>query len=147
MSRRSNLFVCEYYGKQFLVRDRPARCLCTDHMNLVALQAETLSSSPKHARWRAWIEQSPHYIRHVPGLRNKFADYLSRCYAEEVKPAHLIAITLLTQDGPATPPPSPITLNEMLAEVHNASVGGHRGSAPSKCKLSLRFHTADLRRK
>ena len=148
-------------------------CLCTDHMNLVALQAETLSASPKHARWRAWIEQFPHYIRHVPGIRNKFADYLSRCYADDnhaprvdtelqvtvyrdasypgtkatlvqTNPIQLAAITLLTQDGATTPPDNPSTLNDMLVEVHNAPVGGHRGVRDTWLELNRRFPNANI---
>ena len=66
-----------YYlrGKDFLVE--------TDHRNLQWIET---SQTPIVVRWRALLQSYSFLIRHIPGVENKVADWMSRMYAitEEV---------------------------------------------------------------
>ena len=52
--------------------------LCTDHNDLVTLNAQNVSACAKTTRWRIWLARFPFIIQHIPGKLNIFADYLSR---------------------------------------------------------------------
>ena len=103
-------------------------CLCTDHMNLVALKATELQASPKHQRWRAWIAQFPFYIKHIPGKLNTNADFLSRSWVEEMQAQTSIAN---------------LTLHDILKEVHDG-VGGHRGVKHTWLEVQKRYPAAEV---
>ena len=66
-----------YYlrGKDFLVE--------TDHRNLQWIET---SQTPIVVRWRALLQSYSFLIRHIPGVENKVADWMSRMYVitEEV---------------------------------------------------------------
>jgi hypothetical protein len=61
-----------YYlrGKDFLVE--------TDHRNLQWIET---SQTPIVVRWRALLQSYSFLIRHIPGVENKVADWMSRMYA------------------------------------------------------------------
>ena len=50
----------------------------TDHMNLVSLSEGAIAASPRCVRWRQYLAQFDYVIRHIAGVRNILADYLSR---------------------------------------------------------------------
>jgi hypothetical protein len=60
-----------YYlrGKEFLVE--------TDHRNLQWIET---SQTPIVVRWRALLQSYSFLIRHIPGVENKVADWMSRMY-------------------------------------------------------------------
>ena len=61
-----------YYlrGKDFLVE--------TDHRNLQWIET---SQTPIVVRWRALLQSYSFLIRHIPGVENKVADWMSRMYS------------------------------------------------------------------
>jgi len=50
----------------------------TDHLNLVSLQEGSIAQSARCTRWRQYLAQFVYVIRHIAGVRNAIADFLSR---------------------------------------------------------------------
>jgi hypothetical protein len=117
--------VCAYKKLERLLIMKP-HCLATDHMNLVTLKATEIQASPKHQRWRAWLAQFPFYLRHIPGVKNTIADYLSRSWTDE-KTASI----------------ANITLTDIFKDVHDG-VGGHRGIKDTWLEINKRYPAAEV---
>ena len=134
-------------GKEFSVE--------TDHRNLQWIET---SQSPIVCRWRALLQSSNFKIRHIPGLENKVADWISRpalnvlhsCMGlREGTPTNVQRLARVNQQHgsqstpPATsaPPAKERTLESMLQKVH----GGRSlryGAAFTWMKTETRFPTA-----
>jgi len=50
----------------------------TDHLNIVALADGSIALSKRCIRWRNYLSRFTYLIRHVAGIKNIVADYLSR---------------------------------------------------------------------
>ena len=105
----------------------------TDHLNLVALSTGTIATSARCVRWRQFLAQFQYIIRHIAGVRNIQADYLSRFSidSETVTPA-LTALQqaedqpLAAGAGPSIAAMQPQSVLEIIRSVHNGRTG-HRG--------------------
>ena len=109
-----------YYlkGKDFLLE--------TDHRNLVWLET---SHVPIIVRWRVLLQSYTFTVRHIPGVDNKVADWLSRMYP--ISPSATTAATL----SPMIHQPS---LDEMFHAVHG-SRSLHHGAKRTYLALCLRY--------
>jgi len=63
----------------------------TDHLNLVSLQEGSIAHSARCTRWRQYLAQFVYVIRHIAGVRNAMADFLSR----EMEPIEASTVTYL----------------------------------------------------
>lgn len=104
-----------YYlrGKEFTVE--------TDHRNLVWIETSLV---PIVIRWRVLLQSYNFTVRHIPGLQNTVADWLSRMFPET-------SSTLSTIQSPLTP-------SEMFNEVHGKRAL-HYGAKRTYLALCKRF--------
>ena len=74
----------------------------TDHRNIVALAESSLATSDRCRRWTEFLTSQQYVIRHIAGVKNITADYLSRFH--ETIPAHIagdgiaVILTMLQAD-------------------------------------------------
>jgi hypothetical protein len=110
--------------------------LCTDHNDIVTLNAQKTTADAMTMRWRNWLAKFPFVIKHIPGKINIIADYLSRCYIptmpthSEVKTANLTATTVMADN---------LTATDMLNRVHRDTPGGHVGAKTTWHNLHKTF--------
>ena len=109
-----------YYlrGKEFLLE--------TDHRNLVWLET---SHVPIIVRWRVLLQSYCFTVRHIPGVNNKVADWLSRMYP--IVPS----VTSVTTLSPLLAQPS---FTDMFNAVHG-SRSLHHGARRTYLALCERY--------
>jgi len=70
----------------------------TDHLNLVSLQEGSIAQSARCTRWRQYLAQFVYVIRHIAGVRNAMADFLSRAM-EPIEAATVTYLAAIFSDG------------------------------------------------
>ena len=117
-----------YYlrGKEFLLE--------TDHRNLVWIES---SQVPIIVRWRVLLQSFVFQLRHIPGVENKVADWLSRMHPLPLSPTVTLASATSSPD---------LTLLEMFHTVHGHR-SLHHGAKRTYLALCKRFpgHGVPLR--
>jgi transposase InsO family protein len=81
---------------------------------------------------------------HVATLYTDASDTATGAILVQTKPFQLAAITPRNQEEQDTPATTSLTLNQMIAEVHNAAVGGHRGVRDTWLEVNRRFPNAKI---
>jgi len=70
----------------------------TDHLNLVSLQEGSIAQSARCTRWRQYLAQFVYVIRHIAGVRNAMADFLSRAM-EPIEAGTVTYLAAILSDG------------------------------------------------
>ena len=70
----------------------------TDHLYLVSLQEGSIAQNARCTRWRQYLAQFVYVIRHIAGVRNAMADFLSRAM-EPIEASTVTYLAAILSDG------------------------------------------------